>query len=193
MTVFVADERNGVTGRADPAPLTHEAQRTEAGNSAAPSDLASGSAAQSSQATRVPVDLERLRGLAEFVVADRRVPADMALSVLCVSTSAMAELNRVHMGGDGPTDVLAFPIDMPGETMPGAPAVLGDVVLCPEVAAAQAADAGHDVSAELEMLVVHGILHLLGHDHAEESEQREMTELTERLLADWRARSGSPS
>ncbi len=179
MTVFVADERDGVAGRADRGVLAGEAESE------------THSQAQTQARGEVLVDLERLRGLAQFVAADRRVPADMALSVLCVPTSAMAELNRVHMGGEGPTDVLAFPMDMPGETMPGEPAVLGDVVLCPEVAAAQAADAGHDVSAELEMLVVHGILHLLGHDHAEESEHREMTELTERLLADWRARSGS--
>ena len=137
------------------------------------------------------VDLERLRRLAEFVAAEQRVPPDMDLSVLCVPASAMADLNRVHMGSDGPTDVLAFPIDLPGETMPGAPAVLGDVVLCPEVAAAQATAAGHDLAAELEMLLVHGILHLLGHDHAEQPERREMDDLTARLLASWRADAGS--
>lgn len=141
----------------------------------------------------VRVDLDRLRRLAELVAADQRVPADMELSVLCVTTPAMADLNRLHMDGDGPTDVLAFPLDMPGETMPGAPAVLGDVVLCPDVAAEQAADAGHDPTAELEMLLVHGILHLLGHDHADASERREMVDLTERLLSAWRAQAGGAS
>ena len=139
----------------------------------------------------LPVSAERLRDLAAFVARERRVPEDMELSVLCVTRDAMAELNRAHMGGEGPTDVLAFPMDLPGESMPGAPAVLGDVVLCPEVAAEQAREAGHDVGAELEMLLVHGILHLLGYDHAEPDERREMFELTERLLDRWRADAGS--
>ncbi|HWH33485.1 MAG TPA: rRNA maturation RNase YbeY [Egibacteraceae bacterium] len=133
------------------------------------------------------VDVERLQRLARHVLADRRVPDGMELSVLCVDADDMAELNGHHMGKQGPTDVLAFPMDLPGETLPGEPAILGDVVLCPAVAAAQAAEHGKTFAAELELLLVHGILHLLGHDHAEPAERAEMFGLTDRLLASFAA------
>lgn len=136
---------------------------------------------------RRPVDLDHLRRLADFVMAERRVPDAMELSVLCVDREAIAALNEHHLDGEGPTDVLAFPIDLPGETPPGEPAILGDVVLCPDVAADQAPDHGATVEAELELLLVHGILHLLGHDHAEHGEKERMFQLTDRLLADFRA------
>ena len=138
-----------------------------------------------------PVDVDRLRQLAEFVLADLRVPQAMELSVLCIEPDAIAELNAHHMGSTGPTDVLAFPIDLPGETLPGEPAILGDVVLCPVVADRQAGDHGVTLDQELELLVVHGILHLLGHDHAEPDEERAMTQQTQRLLAGFRALPGA--
>ena len=140
--------------------------------------------------SETPVDAERLRRLATFVLTDRGVPGDMELSVLAVDVDTMTELNRQHMGGAGPTDVLAFPIDLPGDTAPGEPAILGDVVLCPAVAADQAAEHGTTAQAEQDLLVVHGILHLLGHDHAEEDERRTMFALTDRLLADFGADRG---
>jgi probable rRNA maturation factor len=133
-----------------------------------------------------PIDAERLRRLAEFVLADRRVPPAMEVSVLVVDRGAIAALNAHHMEAEGPTDVLAFPIDLPGETEPGLPALLGDVVLCPEVAAEQAAEHGVPASDELDLLLVHGLLHLLGHDHAEERERHEMFGLTDRLLSGFR-------
>lgn len=134
-----------------------------------------------------PVDLSRLARLAEHVLADRRVPDDMELSVLCVDPGAIAALNAQHMGVEGPTDVLAFPMDLPGETAAGEPTILGDVVLCPGVAHGQAPAHGATGDAEVELLLVHGILHLLGHDHAEPDERAEMFGLTERLLAGFRA------
>lgn len=140
------------------------------------------------------VDLARLRDLAAFVAAAERVPEGMDLSVLCVSTPAIAELNAEHMGAQGPTDVLAFPIDLPGESLGDGPAILGDVVLSPAVAAGQARRAGHDLAAELDLLVVHGILHLLGHDHAEEDERQRMLGRTAEILEGWqreRAAQGS--
>lgn len=140
------------------------------------------------------VDLARLRDLAAFVAAAERVPEGMDLAVLCVSTPAIAELNAEHMGAQGPTDVLAFPIDLPGESLGDGPAILGDVVLSPAVAAGQARRAGHDLAAELDLLVVHGILHLLGHDHAEEDERQRMLGRTAELLEGWqreRAAQGS--
>lgn len=134
-----------------------------------------------------PVDLAVLGRLAEFVLTDRRVPRDMELSVLCVDADAIAALNTQHMGVEGPTDVLAFPMDLPGETAPGEPAILGDVVMCPGIARRQAPEHGATPEAELELLLVHGILHLLGHDHAEPDQRAEMFGLTDRLLAAFRA------
>jgi probable rRNA maturation factor len=130
-----------------------------------------------------PVDLERLRRLAGHVLADRGVPAGTELSVTCIDAAAMAALNGRHLGEHTPTDVLAFPMDAPGETTPDEPALLGDVVLCPEVAAAQAADRGAPAADELDLLLVHGILHLLGHDHVDEAERADMFGLTDALLA----------
>jgi probable rRNA maturation factor len=103
------------------------------------------------------------------------------------------------MGADGPTDVLAWPIDMltPGhadgniDDLPQG--YLGDVALCPAVAARQADAAGHSLAAEADLLTVHGILHLLGYDHAEPDEHRTMFALQARLLAEWQGvREGQP-
>jgi probable rRNA maturation factor len=136
------------------------------------------------QALAVPA--ERLHRLAAFVLADLHVPPAMELSVLAVDRESMRALNAQHMGSDRPTDVLAFPIDLPGESAPGGPVLLGDVVLCPDVAAEQAAAHGGGTEAELELLLVHGILHLLGYDHAEPDERQVMFSLTDRLLAAFR-------
>ena len=105
---------------------------------------------------------------------------------MAVDTATIHELNRTHMDSDKPTDVLAFPLDAPGEAT-DAPSILGDVVLCPAVAEAQAAEHGKTTQAEMDLLVVHGLLHLLGHDHAEDEERRIMFGLTDRLLADFAA------
>ena len=141
-----------------------------------------------------PVDEERLADLALAAMEAEGV-AEGELSILLVDRDVMAELNeRYHPGGHGPTDVLAFPMDEldtargPEETEPG-PALLGDVVLCPEVARRQAAQAGHSVADELHMLCVHGVLHLLGYDHGEPDEEREMFTLQGRLLDGWRTAS----
>lgn len=133
-----------------------------------------------------PVDADDLMALAGRVLADLRVPTDMEVSLLLVDEATMASLNTRHMGGEGATDVLAFPIDEPGESPAGSPSILGDVVLCPVVAERQAADAGHDPADELRLLTVHGILHLLGMDHADPQDEREMSALTDHLLASYR-------
>jgi probable rRNA maturation factor len=138
----------------------------------------------------VPVDAEDLLALARHVVAERRVPRDMELAVLLVDRDTIAALNGEHLGKDGPTDVLAFPIDEPGESPPDAPAILGDVVLCPAVAHEQAAGLGRTPEDEVRLLLVHGILHLLGMDHAEPEAEREMFGLTDELLASY-ARSAT--
>jgi probable rRNA maturation factor len=140
----------------------------------------------------VDVDGDRLRRLACHVLADQGVPEAMEVSVLCVGADAIEAMNRAHMGADGPTDVLAFPLDHPGEPLHGEVGILGDVVLCPSVAAAQAAEHGKTAQQEIELLVVHGLLHLLGHDHAEEEERAVMFGLTDRLLADFAAVEAQP-
>lgn len=133
----------------------------------------------------VEVDGDDLVALARHVLAAQRVPADMELSLLLVEREAIAALNAEHMGKDGPTDVLAFPIDEPGEAPPGPPAILGDVVLCPAVAHEQAPRFDRTGPDEARMLVVHGILHLLGMDHADPAGEAEMFGLTDRLLASY--------
>jgi probable rRNA maturation factor len=111
------------------------------------------------------------------------------VSILLVDTEEMSALHKQWMDLDGPTDVMSFPLDTlddrPGiEPEPG-PALLGDIVLCPEVAAEQAKAAGHTTEAELLLLTTHGVLHLLGYDHGEPDEEREMFELQTRLVTGW--------
>lgn len=129
-----------------------------------------------------PLDVDRLRRLASWVLHHQHVPDAMELSVLCVNSDTMTELNRHHMGKDEPTDVLAFPMDLPGEALGGEPAILGDVVLCPDVAEQQAPAHAKTFTQELDLLLVHGILHLLGHDHGEPAERDLMFGLTDELL-----------
>jgi len=129
-----------------------------------------------------PVDVDDLAALARHVLTTRRIPPDMELSVLLVDEETIRGLNRHHLGHDEPTDVLAFPIDAPGESAKDGPSVLGDVVLCPAVAERQAGEHGRPMPDELRMLTVHGILHLLGMDHDGPEEERAMFGLTDQLL-----------
>ena len=137
--------------------------------------------------TAFVVDLGRWQRLAEAVLRDEGVRGLAELSVLYVTEAEIAELNHDHMGKTGPTDVLAFPIDAAEAEMvphnqplnrgpdrppsdPGdMPLLLGDVVICPAVAARQAPDHAGTVDDELALLLVHGILHVLGHDHDDEA------------------------
>ncbi|GII89969.1 rRNA maturation RNase YbeY [Sinosporangium siamense] len=143
----------------------------------------------------VEVDETTLVALAGHVLSHMRVNPLAELSILVVDEDVMAGLHEQWMGEPGPTDVLAFPMDelRPGQTGarqgnegPADPALLGDVVLCPQVAAKQAVEAGHSAQDELEMLCTHGILHLLGYDHAEPDEHKEMFGLQAELLTAWR-------
>jgi probable rRNA maturation factor len=140
-----------------------------------------------------PVDTDSVMGAARYALEQMGVNPLAELSILLVDIDYMTELNHRWMGGDGPTDVLAFPMDEgsidhgPQEGSGGEPALLGDIVLCPEVAAKQAATAGHSAGNELHLLTVHGVLHILGYDHAEPDEEREMFELQSRLLAGYHA------
>ena len=142
------------------------------------------------------VDGERITALARFVLDRLRVHPQAELSVLAVDVSAMSSLHVQWMDEEGPTDVLSFPMD---ELRPGKddeepePGLLGDVVLCPAVAAQQAKAAGHSTEEELDLLTAHGVLHLLGYDHAEPDEEREMFGLQTELLRSWaESRPGTP-
>ena len=136
------------------------------------------------------LDVKRLSDLSRFVMDRMRVHPMAELCIKAVDEPTIAELNEQWMEKVGPTDVLAFPMD---ELRPGLvneepeEGVLGDLVLCPDVAAKQAETAGHSEEAEIELLTVHGILHLLGYDHAEPEEHKEMFGLQDELLAAWRA------
>ena len=134
------------------------------------------------------LDVERLVALARFVLDELRVHPLAELSILGVDEETMAAHHLQWMDEEGPTDVMAFPMD---ELRPGdeddepEPGLLGDVLLCPAVAARQAKVAGHSASHELDLLCTHGILHLLGFDHAEDEEREEMFSLQSRLLRGW--------
>jgi probable rRNA maturation factor len=155
----------------------------------------------------VAVDEVGLAALARHVLDSMRVHPLAELSILLVDEDAMTGLHQRWMDEDGPTDVLAFPMDQLGLPPPGGQAergadeesgqvLLGDVVLCPQVAAEQAGKAGHDVQDEIDLLCTHGILHLLGYDHAEPEEHAAMFGLQDRLLAAWRSEQdadGDPS
>ena len=142
----------------------------------------------------VEADEAEIVALARRVLARMRVHPQAELSVVLVDETAMEQLHVQWMDEPGPTDVLSFPMD---ELRPGSegedspPGLLGDVVLCPQVAARQARTAGHSTAEELLLLTTHGILHLLGYDHAEPDEKREIFGLQRKLLLTFLApRSG---
>jgi probable rRNA maturation factor len=138
----------------------------------------------------IDTDLTELAGLGRFVLDRMRIHPQAQLCVKLVDAETIANLNHHYLDHAEATDVLAFPMD---ELRPGRPdeepadGIVGDVALCPEVAGRQAAAAGHTLSAELQLLTVHGILHLLGYDHAEPDEHAQMFGLQGRLLAEWQA------
>lgn len=133
----------------------------------------------------VEVDEAALQRLAVYALDALHVHPDAELAIVLVDEGAMEQLHVQWMDEPGPTDVLSFPMDelRPGtEDQPAPPGLLGDVVLCPQVAESQAKAAGHALLDELQLLTAHGILHLLGFDHAEPEEEREMFGLQRDLL-----------
>ena len=148
----------------------------------------------------VPVDTVRWARLAEAVLCAEGVRGHAELSLLFVGDDDIAALNGQFLGNDAPTDVLAFPIDATDVEVVSLPAVsrtgpdrspedpgdlpllLGDVVLCPAVAARQAPEHAGSLDDELALLIVHGVLHILGHDHAEPAEAERMRARERELL-----------
>ena len=141
-------------------------------------------------------DLSEISALATFVLDHMRVHPQAELNVLLGDETFIENLHIEWMDLPGPTDVLSFPMD---ELRPAAigeeprEGTLGDIVVCPQVAARQALQAGHSAAEEILLLVTHGILHLLGFDHAEEAEKKEMFDLQRTLLLSFLASRGGPS
>ena len=136
----------------------------------------------------VEVDSQGLVRLATFVLRQMRIHVQSDLSILLVDEATMAGYNERFMGHQGPTDVLSFPMDelrAPNPDEPAPRGLLGDIVLCPAVTAAQAAENGRSPSDESDYLLVHGILHLLGYDHAEPADKQLMFALNDRLIDEW--------
>lgn len=136
------------------------------------------------------LDVRRIASLSRFVMDRMRIHPLAELCIKAVDEATITQLNVQWMEKEGPTDVLAFPMD---ELRPGLvndepeEGVLGDLVLCPEIAEKQGETAGHGRDAEIDLLTVHGILHLLGYDHAEPEEHAEMFGLQDQILREWRA------
>jgi probable rRNA maturation factor len=143
--------------------------------------------------TDYALDEMELVACARYVMEQMRVHPQADLCLKLVDEAAMEVLHVQWMDLPGPTDVMSFPMD---ELRPGRDGqepeegVLGDIVLCPSVAARQAKEAGHATEEELLLLTTHGILHLLGFDHAEPEEEREMFELQRQLLLTFLATRG---
>lgn len=139
--------------------------------------------------TEVAVDADGLVAQAQFLMRRLGLNPACEVSVLLTSEEHMAQLHLDYMDEPGATDVLSFPMDelVEGSDLEG---TLGDIVLCPAVAARQAGEAGHPLDAELRLLLTHGMLHLLGHDHAEPDEHAVMFGLQDSLLAEWEAHRG---
>ena len=142
--------------------------------------------------TDFDVAIEKISNLAAFTIAKMKLHPQTDLSIIFVDRDSIAELNKRWMGEEGPTDVLSFPMDelRPGDNSENAAdSLLGDIVICPQVALEQASLANKPVIAEIDLLLVHGLLHLLGFDHADEIEHKEMFDLQQKILDEWGATS----
>jgi len=137
-----------------------------------------------------PLDLVTFERLAAFVLDREEAPEAVELSIAIVGIDEMTDLNGRYRGKEGPTDVLSFPCDDPCSVVgPDEPIALGDVVISPDVALQQALDLGHTVEAELNLLLVHGVLHLLGYDHESDEDAAAMQARERTVLDAWSAAS----
>lgn len=135
--------------------------------------------------TEVDIELSEFADLADFVLTEMHVSTDSELNILFIEEEPMADLHVRWLDLEGPTDVMSFPMD---ELKPGRPdqvtasGTLGDICICPMVAKRQAEAAGHSTVEEMLLLATHGILHLLGFDHDDPSEEEVMFALQRKLL-----------
>lgn len=136
-----------------------------------------------------PVDLPAVRALAELVLADEGYPAEAEVTLLLVSDDEMSSYNQRFLEREGPTDVLAFPVeDLEPGVVPeidgnGPPLLLGDIIIAPSYITRQAAEMGVGFEDEISLMVIHGLLHLLGYDHQDDSEAEEMEGRERQILA----------
>jgi probable rRNA maturation factor len=139
-----------------------------------------------SNESEIEIDLDRVQALATHVREELKLHTQVDIGVIFVDEEPMTELHIKWMDEPGPTDVLSFPMDelRPGsDLVPSPEGILGDIVVCPQVAAEQAIKAGHSTMEEILLLVTHGMLHLVGFDHAEPEEEKEMFGLQKQFLA----------
>ena len=134
-----------------------------------------------------PLDPSAFERLAAFVLEREEAPENVELSIALVDLAEMTELNEKYRGTEGPTDVLSFECDDLCAAAADEPVTLGDVVIAPEVAETQAEEYGHTVEEELNLLLVHGVLHLLGYDHEADEDAIVMQARERALLIAWAA------
>ncbi|WP_175953643.1 rRNA maturation RNase YbeY [Schaalia sp. Marseille-Q2122] len=135
--------------------------------------------------TEYAIDEAEFVALADFVLTQMHVSTAAELNILFIEPAPMEDLHIRWLDLPGPTDVMSFPMDelRPGTAdHPTPEGTLGDICICPQVAEQQAREAGHSLAEEMLMLATHGMLHLLGYDHAEEAEKEEMFSLQRKLL-----------
>lgn len=125
----------------------------------------------------------QMHSLLDFGITYMELNPECEISLTFVDVTEMEELHIKWMDESGPTDVLSFPMDLPDQQ--GEAVTLGDIVIAPAVAAKQAADAGHSVEHEIYILATHGLLHILGYDHADPDEEKVMFALQEKIVKEW--------
>ena len=128
---------------------------------------------------------KEITSLLNYGIEYMELNPECEISLSFVDVQEMEELHIKWMQEDGPTDVLSFPMDMPESK--GDIVTLGDIVISPAVAAQQAASAGHSVEQEMYILATHGLLHILGYDHADPDEEKVMFALQEKIVKEWAA------
>ncbi|REK20654.1 MAG: rRNA maturation RNase YbeY [Actinobacteria bacterium] len=135
------------------------------------------------------IDLPGLRSLAELVLSEEGYPSDAEVTLLLVSDAEMSSYNARFLDRDGPTDVLAFPVEdlrpgvVPDVDTNGPPLLLGDIIIAPSYISRQAEEYGVSFEDEISLMVVHGLLHLLGYDHQSDDEAEEMENRERQILA----------
>ena len=126
---------------------------------------------------------KEMHTLIDFGIEYMELNPECEISLTFVDVTEMEELHTKWMNEPGPTDVLSFPMDMPESK--GEVVTLGDIVIAPAVAAQQASTAGHSLEHEIYILATHGLLHILGYDHADPDEEKVMFSLQERIVKEW--------